>query len=398
MSPMRTATSETGMALLRLDVPTLLIVLAGLCLMLGGGLVVRRRRPANSAYVGVLGGALLLAAPTFAFAAFRGQIPDWLSIYVANGLLLTALGVCWNGFRIFNQRRPSGLAVIVPPLLWTLASLHPEFYSSFPLRVAAVWSAIALVALGLSYEVWIRGADRVPARRAVGLICLTASAISAGEVVYALQHRGDSSVEITDGWIALPVLLSIFALFGTTVLLLGMTQQRVVGILRRQASLDALTGLLNRGAFVAAASAQIEATARAGTEIGLLLFDLDRFKDINDSHGHAAGDAVLVAFANLLRQTLRETDAIGRIGGEEFAALLPGVDSRLGGLAAEAIRNDLARLPIEHAGIRIAATVSVGVAIAPAGDTDLTKLMARSDRALYTAKRNGRNRVVLAPA
>nr|WP_246409214.1 GGDEF domain-containing protein [Kaistia hirudinis] len=177
-----------------------------------------------------------------------------------------------------------------------------------------------------------------------------------------------------------------------------MTQQRTVHRLRRQASQDALTGLLNRGAFVEAASAQLKTATLTDSDIGLLLFDLDRFKEVNDSHGHAAGDAVLVAFAEILRRSLRQTDVIGRIGGEEFAALLTGVDARRANLIAEGIRLELARLAIDHAGTAIATTVSVGLTIARARETGLTSLMERTDGALYMAKRGGRDRVETAPA
>lgn len=378
---------------MHLDVPTLLVVLAGLTLMLAVGMLVQSRRSANARYMLNLGLALLIVGPAFLLVSLRGLIPDWISIVVGNAGVLAGLGMCWNGFRAFNYRRTSTIAVLAPPLLWTLASLYPPFYASFPLRTAAIWTGIALFAFALSFEIWIRGADRLPARRPIGVLCLAAAFVALAEVVFSLSNRHQVAVRLGDGWISLPVLFSIYCLFGATVLSLVMTQQRTVHSLRRQASLDALTGLLNRGAFFEAASDQIEAAVLTDSDIGLLLFDLDRFKEVNDGHGHAAGDAVLVAFAEILRRSLRQTDVIGRIGGEEFAALLMGVDARRASLIAEGIRIEFARLSIDHAGTAIATTVSVGLTIAAARDTNLTSLMERTDRALYMAKRGGRDRV-----
>lgn len=383
---------------MRLDVPTLLVVLAGLTLMLAMGMLVQSRRSANARYMLNLALALLLVGPGFLLVALRGLIPDWISIVVANAGILAGLGMCWNGFRAFNHRRPRPAAVVIPPLLWVLACLHPHFYASFPLRTAAAWTGITLFAFGLSYEIWIRGADRLPARRPIGVLCLAAAIVAFTEVAFSLLHRHQVAVRLNDGWASLPILFSIYCLFGATILSLVMTQQRTVHRLRRQASQDALTGLLNRGAFVEAASAQLKAATLTDSDIGLLLFDLDRFKEVNDGHGHAAGDAVLVAFAEILRRSLRQTDVIGRIGGEEFAALLTGVDARRANLIAEGIRLELARLAIDHAGTAIATTVSVGLTIARARETGLTSLMERTDGALYMAKRGGRDRVETAPA
>ena len=125
-----------------------------------------------------------------------------------------------------------------------------------------------------------------------------------------------------------------------------------------------------------------------------LVFDLDRFKAINDQHGHATGDAVLQVFAKVARETLRATDIVGRLGGEEFVALLPSTALEAA-VAAERVRAALAATSIVTNGRSIAATVSIGIASGPP-TAAIDMLIARADQALYRAKENGRNRVEVA--
>jgi diguanylate cyclase (GGDEF)-like protein len=128
--------------------------------------------------------------------------------------------------------------------------------------------------------------------------------------------------------------------------------------------------------------------------VSVLVFDLDHFKAINDKSGHATGDAMLQLFAKIARETLRATDIVGRLGGEEFVALLPSTAAEAA-VAAERVRAAFAVASISREGRRIAATVSIGVASGSPG-TAIDLLITRADDALYRAKGNGRNRVEIA--
>ncbi|MEU3624465.1 GGDEF domain-containing protein [Amycolatopsis coloradensis] len=158
--------------------------------------------------------------------------------------------------------------------------------------------------------------------------------------------------------------------------------------LKRQARSDAKTGLLNAEAWREAAADELDRARRAGRHTSLLMLDVDRFKLINDRHGHLVGDRYLAAIAETLRTEVRGTDLVGRFGGEEFVILLPGTPAVHAHAIAERIRSTVASraddLP-EHV------TVSIGLADRP-GVTDLDAVIAVADQALYEAKNTGRNR------
>lgn len=167
--------------------------------------------------------------------------------------------------------------------------------------------------------------------------------------------------------------------------------------LRQLATRDALTGLLNRRAFDALLSEEIDRARRLGHPLTLVLLDLDHFKTINDTHGHPAGDAVLAATARLLEAEVRTIDRVARIGGEEFAVLLMETSESEGLAIARRLAAAMrARTVTVADGLAIAVTVSAGVAGLPAYGEAETGLMAMADKALYTAKRGGRDRAVLA--
>ena len=172
-------------------------------------------------------------------------------------------------------------------------------------------------------------------------------------------------------------------------------RKRMEHELETLATTDPLTRLPNRRYFMLAMEKELARIQRTGHVACLLMFDLDHFKRINDRYGHAVGDAVLNLFANLLRENLRQMDVPGRIGGEEFVALLPETD-RDGGLAiAERLRTALEVTGLDVAGERVKVSVSIGCAEILPGDISVDAALVRADRALYQAKSSGRNRVVV---
>lgn len=164
--------------------------------------------------------------------------------------------------------------------------------------------------------------------------------------------------------------------------------------LRRLASTDGLTGLSTRRAFKEEAERFVSLARRHRTALSLIAFDIDHFKAINDTYGHAVGDQVLKAVAEVAESTPRQSNLLGRLGGEEFALLVPGADATSSEAIAEKLRQHIESLvfPGSNPPIRVAA--SFGVAGIDPGRDDLESLMVKADEALYDAKRAGRNRVM----
>jgi len=169
-------------------------------------------------------------------------------------------------------------------------------------------------------------------------------------------------------------------------------QFRLERQLREQANTDGLTGLLLRNRFLELARIALHDICREHKPVCMLFLDADHFKQLNDDHGHAAGDAALIALAATLRAQMRPTDLIGRIGGEEFALLLPGLDLHQSSIRAEQLR--LAVRAVRRPDGPL--TVSIGIAECTRADENIEDLLARADQAMRHAKRSGRDRAVSA--
>jgi diguanylate cyclase (GGDEF)-like protein len=168
--------------------------------------------------------------------------------------------------------------------------------------------------------------------------------------------------------------------------------------LKAQARTDAKTGLLNAGAWQGEADLAVDRARRRHQPLAVLLADIDHFKEVNDTHGHLTGDAVLRTLALEMRQQVRESDLVGRFGGEEFAILLSGTTPEEACRVAERIRRGAGVVKVLSRDTVVGVTVSVGVAILGRHGSDLSELIGAADQALYRAKDAGRDRVCLAPA
>lgn len=167
--------------------------------------------------------------------------------------------------------------------------------------------------------------------------------------------------------------------------------------LQRLAATDALTGALNRRAFLERASAELARALRAARPAALLALDIDFFKAVNDRHGHPGGDAVLKDFAATLKRETRASDIVARLGGEEFAVLLPETTGEVAFKIAERIRLAIAARAVEFGDTKIHVTVSIGLSQTVPEIANVETLIAAADAALYEAKRSGRNRTVAVP-
>lgn len=376
-----------------LDVSTLLVVLAVMSQMAALSLVTNwfQRWPDRHVVMWAL--ALQVGAASCVLLLLRGQIPDFLSIGIANAGTLAALGITWNGARAFNGRSTRWWPVVAFPAIWMIAMEVPAIGDSLAHRIALGSVLSLILSLMLAWEIWAKGKDHlvwrmpfacVPALHAVFLVFRFIAALTL-----------DLPPDLLDGgpFIGLGILEPILVMFAATIIGLRLSDERLKNILKRAALTDGLTGLLNHGAFMDLARERVERARDQNELITLLLFDLDRFKQLNDRYGHAAGDEALKFFSTIVQRCVSEADFVGRVGGEEFAALLIGCGAERGRQVAERIRAEFAGDPIRHAGHRITVTVSVGVMTVCGQRADFESLMVAADEALYAAKRGGRDLV-----
>ncbi|SHG09698.1 diguanylate cyclase (GGDEF) domain-containing protein [Kaistia soli DSM 19436] len=376
-----------------LDPTTLLFVLAGVSLISGAALGTRWLRSRHEGHVLYWGVACVLGGAGVVGLAFRGLIPNFLSIQIANALILAALGLALSGVRVFTGHPPWRLAIVIAPAIWLLACLVPAVLQSEPYRVAVASMLSGGLSALLGREVWRRGSDQLSARKPMAVLCFLHAGFTLVRALFALWIGIHGALSLDRLFVGVGLLEPLVVLFGILICGLGLTQERRELVLTRKAALDALTGLLNRGAFLEEAEAMVEAARLAGNNIALLTFDIDFFKDINDTFGHAVGDRTLVAFADAARHVLRPSDPVGRLGGEEFAALIVGADREGAALLAEQVRAEFARRTALLDGIKVAATACAGISASRGARAPLETMMIRADEALYAAKRGGRDLV-----
>ncbi|MTJ12671.1 diguanylate cyclase [Anabaena sp. UHCC 0187] len=171
-------------------------------------------------------------------------------------------------------------------------------------------------------------------------------------------------------------------------------QKELVKSLEKLANTDSLTGVWNRRYLLNIAEQETQRSRRYNRPLSVLMIDIDHFKNVNDTYGHAIGDEVLIIMTETVMKYLRNIDVLGRFGGEEFVALLPETDSQAAVITAERIRVNIEEIKIPIDDKLVSITVSIGVGSYQKGDTDIDVLIQRADKALYQAKNQGRNRVI----
>lgn len=230
-----------------------------------------------------------------------------------------------------------------------------------------------------------------PATRFLPVIMVTSLSESA-DVVAAIEAGASDYVTKP---IDLPVLLARMETHLRMASLVAQLESQT-RILAHLAAFDELTGLYNRRSLDGALAASCQRAREQMRALTVLMLDLDHFKQVNDRYGHAAGDAVLREFARRLVGAVRDTDVVGRYGGEEFAVLLPDTDESAGRVIAERIRAAIAEQPFALEAGSLTVTVSIGASSHATGESAGCRgLLEEADQALYLAKKEGRNRVVV---
>ena len=356
-----------------------------------------RRREIALAFWSV---ASLCAAGGSLLYVLRGTIPDLLSIATGNMLMLLSGTVRWAGLRRFEGlHTPAWQYLSAPLILFGVAAFtEPLGLTAAHRTVIILLAAVLFNGLILRDSLRAYGAEPMVTRKmliaSIGLIIVLDVVQLA--VVWLQQPRADLSFTAWQGWYPMVMLVffSTYALVNLSSFV--MLFERHESRLLRAASIDALTGLLNRAGFTQLADRQRQRSVRDGKPLSVLVMDLDWFKSINDRYGHDAGDAVLNAFAQTARAALRPTDLLSRPGGEEFWALLPETDLADARLIAQRVCDQFRGSSLRFSGAEISCTVSLGAAEVLLPDESLQAALGRADQALYEAKHAGRNRVAVA--
>jgi diguanylate cyclase (GGDEF)-like protein len=348
-----------------------------------------RRQPALGVWAAGFFTASIAAA---LIIVARGEIPNFFSIVVGNALLAVAYGILWCGARTFERKKVSVPLAVVGLLVWLVACSISPIYTR-PEARASVMAAIGVCYTLLAVvELWRGRGDGVWRWPIIVILLAHAASIPIHiPVAGAWRHPDSADVDLLTFMIFEAAFVSICGAY----LLGGLVTNRISLSFQRAAMTDPLTGVTNRRGFFEIGERLLE-RARFGNEpLAIVMFDLDRFKGINDQFGHATGDEVLIAFCRLASAQLRPDDLFARIGGEEFATLLPNTALHDALRLAERVRAVIegATHAVGEDVVRI--TVSVGVAPLNEGTAALDAFLSAADIALYRAKAAGRNRVEL---
>lgn len=324
-------------------------------------------------------------------AAFRGAIPDIVSIEFANTIMLAGCLLLLCGIRHFAGRELNwfGFGVVLLGS-WTLLSLSPgpEGYST---RVMVVGTVMAFCDAAIVREaVRLGRQERLRSAWLLAILFAPTVVIYAGRIALAAIDGVGTTLFPPDsgatGWLAATGVAFIILRGQALLLLAAERSNRILATLARR---DPLTGAMNRSGLEQWLARQSRGEQRAA----VLLIDIDHFKQLNDTLGHAAGDRILRLFASAVQEQLRSTDILARQGGDEFAIILPDVGVREAVRVAERLRGAFRDKVADLADIGLQPTLSIGVAEVELGGRALDDLLVEADEALYRAKRLGRDRV-----
>ncbi len=347
----------------------------------------------------VLWGCANLAAGVGAgLLSAQGVLPYVLSEAAADGFLALCFSLVWAGMREFAGQPIPWAIVVAGPLLPVIGCLFiPPFTSNIVMRIHLV--SIVLVAyLLLLAKDCLRAerTERLTIRRVMAVVCIVAAISVIWRSVSAQLHSGTYDLMGNSASAATPLVALFITATVINICLLLVGRERLGNQLARAAVVDGLTGTLNRAGFLVEAKRVADACEQLSQPCSVIVMDLDEFKAVNDHHGHAAGDLLLAGFASIAESNLRHEDVLGRIGGEEFCALLPGVNQSQAVDIADRLRLAFGETGFDVTGTILKGTVSMGVAQVCI-DEELAASIQWADMAIYQAKSSGRDRVACAP-
>ena len=385
------------------DIRTLTFVLMLMTMFLSAAMIFVWRKHKTYAGFGYWAISNLTAAVGFLLIALRGALPDFLTILTANTLILGSFLLSFEGIRRFrglaNRKFFSfGILLLQAPLLGYFTYSDNRVIP----RIIVVSVINAAVCLLCAYELLRNVAKEIlSAYRQVGLIFALFAVVSIARAVFTYLYSDMGDLFAPD-WIqslafVATILFTIAWSFCYIILNTERTQQELQATqieFERIAATDFLTGIGNSRRFFEISKNEVGRAIRFRNALSVIIFDIDHFKKVNDTYGHAAGDQVLVKIAEIGKKVLRNSDTFGRLGGEEFAVLLPHTNMIDGITVAEHLRQEIEKTETEFGAETIKITASFGVSEIKNNETEIKTALDRADGSLYEAKRNGRNQVI----
>jgi len=340
-------------------------------------------------------GMVLLGAGYSAAGLLVETPPPAAMVIMAMGIGL-GLGMMFNGIEAFKDQSCSyRLTLLLAIGMGVQTYWFLVVRNDVQGRITANWLVHSLVNLACARALFVRVAQ--PLRTAywlAGAAFLTLGGATMARVAAALFAPAHTVYLFSPGAISPGIfMVGSLAQMALAFGLILMINYRLACDLRQLASTDALTGVLNRGSIEKELSRQVALANRSGAPLALMMLDVDHFKRINDRHGHPAGDEVLRQLAALLQSLVREGDAVGRYGGEEFCIVMPGTGAQDAAVLAARLLQRYAALRVAWNGACLNGTVSIGIADAASAGHAVASLFAAADHALYQAKDAGRNRM-----
>ena len=336
---------------------------------------------------------LLLAASIVLFGLF-GSVPDLIAIDLANTFLFTAFAMIWMGARLFDGRKLAPFGLIAGAAVWVLLSRLPFVTESIEIRALISSGIVASYTWLTAYEFWRGRSEPLVSRWPVIFMLFAHGALFLLRTPLSQILPWTPNKQVFDSvWLAVLSFEALLFTIATAFILLAMAKERTELRHKTAALIDPLTNIANRRAFFEGGTQLARRYDTDPHPTAVLLMDLDHFKRINDSYGHGIGDRVLQVFAETAAENLGAFDLLGRLGGEEFSAVLIDAGPETAMARAERIRAAFADHAGKVDGQPVNATVSIGVAFCENGPLDVTALLAQADQALYYAKERGRNRV-----
>jgi diguanylate cyclase (GGDEF)-like protein len=384
---------------MNLDVNTLFLVTIYVEAILGLLLLFAWVQNTAITAVACWGFADLLRAASVMLFGLYGSTSDLVSIDFANALLFTSFAVTWTGARLFDHRKPLPVLMFAGIIVWFAASRVPGLVETFNLRVLLSSGIITAYIWATAFEFW-RGRSEPLVSRWPAIFMLFAHGslyllrTPFGAMMLPWLPANNQVFESV--WLTVLSFEALLFTISIAFILLAMAKERTEHRHKTAALVDPLTGISNRRAFLQDGETLLKKQASDPRPTAVMLLDLDNFKSINDRFGHAVGDRVLEIFAEVSSGCLRRIDLFGRLGGEEFAAVLRDTTRERALAIAEQIRTSFAEATREVQGQAVGATVSIGIVISYDAVLDLSALLAQADHALYRAKDSGRNRVEVA--